>query len=74
MSRRRKILMFTMILLVLVVLASVVRHFQLRWSLEVYISKLKSEGEPLSLAQVIPHRSPPGGTGTPAPVRLGCGR
>lgn len=57
MNRRRKILMLAIIILVLAVLASAVRHFQLRWSLEAYISKLKAEGEPLDLAQVIP---PPG--------------
>lgn len=54
MNCRRKILIYTMTILVLVVLAAVARHFQLRWSLESDISKLKAEGEPLSLAQVIP--------------------
>jgi hypothetical protein len=65
MNRRRKILIFTLTILVLAVLASVVRHFQLRSSLEAYISRLKAEGEPLNLAQVVPSRPPPGRNATP---------
>lgn len=65
MNRRRKTLIFTLAIVVLAILFSVVRHFQLRWSLEAYISKLKAEGEPLDLAQVTPPALPQAQNGAP---------
>lgn len=64
MKQRQRIFTFTMIILVFVVLASVAIHLQLRWSLEAYISRLKAEGEPLDLAQVVPPHRPQGGNAT----------
>ncbi|HVU28671.1 MAG TPA: hypothetical protein VHG71_13180 [Verrucomicrobiae bacterium] len=59
MKLRWKILIGIEIVVVLTVLISVVRHYQLRFAVDKYISELKAKGEPLELAQVIPPPVPP---------------
>ncbi len=50
--------------LAVVVLVSVVHHYQLRFAVEKYISELKAKGEPMELAEVVPPPVPPGQNGT----------
>jgi hypothetical protein len=44
---------------VLLTLAPVVRHYQLRLATGNYIAELKAKGEPMTLAQVLPPPVPP---------------
>ena len=59
MSRRLKTLVAAGILLGVAILIPIVRHYQLRAATEAYIAKLKDQGEPMDLAQVIPPPVPP---------------
>ena len=54
MSRRAKILLWLIVVLATAILIPVIRHYQLRAATEAYIAKLKAEGEPMDLAQVVP--------------------
>jgi hypothetical protein len=54
MSRRRKVLIVFVVVVVLATLMSVIRHYQLRFTVEAYVAELKAKGEPMELAQVIP--------------------
>jgi len=54
----RRILIGTGLLICVLILVSVFRHFQLRAATNAYIAKLKAQGEPMDLAQVIPPRLP----------------
>jgi hypothetical protein len=54
MTRRSKILIIGAAVLIVVVLISVIHHYQLRAATEAYIAQLKVRGEPMELAQVIP--------------------
>ena len=65
MSRRLKILIGAGIVLGLAILIPVVRHYQLRFAVEKYVSELKAKGEPMELAQVIPPPVPPDRNGAP---------
>jgi hypothetical protein len=59
MKRRWKILIVAGVLLGMGMLLAVVRHYQLRWATEAYITQLKAQGEPMDLAQVLPPPVPP---------------
>src|SRR5208282_2805188 len=59
MSRRRKILIAVGIALGAAILIPVIYHYQLRAATEAYVAELKSKGEPMDLAQVIPPLVPP---------------
>ena len=59
MKRRWKILIAVGAVLCAAVLISIVQHYQLRYAVEKYISKLKAQGEPMELAQVVPTPVPP---------------
>lgn len=50
----RDILIISIAIVAIVVLAPFVEHFLLQSETEAYISRLKAEGEPMELAQVIP--------------------
>ncbi len=65
MSRRRKFLTAAGIVLGVVILIPVIRHYQLRYAVAHYIAELKDKGEPMELAQVIPLPAPPGQNGAP---------
>jgi hypothetical protein len=65
MSRRLKILVALGIMLGVAVLIPVIRHYQLRAATEAYIAKLKAQGEPMELAQVIPPPVSPEQNGVP---------
>ena len=54
MSRRRKFLIVAGLVLGMAVLIPVIRHYQLRFAVESYVAKLKAQGEPMELAQVLP--------------------
>ena len=41
------------------ILIPVIRHYQLRFTVESYVAQLKAKGEPMELAQVIPPPVPP---------------
>jgi hypothetical protein len=55
----RRILISIALLLAAIILISVIRHYQLRDATNAYISKLKAQGEPMDLAQVLPPHLPP---------------
>jgi hypothetical protein len=59
MSHRRKILIVVVVVLGATILIPVIHHYQLRAATEAYIAKLKANGEPMELAQVIPPPVPP---------------
>jgi hypothetical protein len=59
MSRRGKILIVAGAVFAGAILIPVIRHYQLRFAVESYITKLKAKGEPMELAQVIPPPVPP---------------
>ncbi len=59
MNTCRKIWIAVGIALCLVILISVIHHYQLRFAVEEYISGLKAKGEPMELTQVIPQPVPP---------------
>ena len=65
MSRRRKILIGTAIVLGVVILIPVIRHYQLRFAVASYVAELKAKGEPMEWAQVIPPPVPPEQNGVP---------
>ena len=65
MSRRRKSLIVAGLVLGVAVLIPVIRHYQLRFAVASYVAKLKAQGEPMELAQVIPPRVPPAQNGVP---------
>jgi len=65
MSRRKKILVAVAIVCGVAILVPVIRHYQLRFAVENYIAKLKAQGEPMDLAQVIPPPVPPEQNGVP---------
>jgi hypothetical protein len=54
MSRKRKFWVFTGVMFAVVILASVIHHYQLRLAVEKYIAERKAAGEPMDLAAVIP--------------------
>jgi hypothetical protein len=58
MSRRRKILLATAVVLGVLVIVPVLRHFQLKRAVEHYKAELKARGEPMELAQVLPSPVP----------------
>ena len=59
MRHRRKILIAVGIALGVAILIPVIHHYQLRAATEAYIAQLKTQGEPMELAQVIPPPVPP---------------
>jgi hypothetical protein len=59
MSRHRKILIVMGVVLAVAILIPVIHHYQLRAATEAYIAELKTRGEPMELAQVIPLPAPP---------------
>lgn len=59
MNRNTYILMFVCIIFAVSVFLPVFRHYQLRFAVEAFITKLKDKGEPMELAQVIPTPVPP---------------
>jgi hypothetical protein len=59
MNCRRKFLIVVGIILGAAILIPVIRHYQLRFEVESYITELKAKGEPMELAQVIPPTVPP---------------
>jgi len=65
MSRRLKVLIALGIVLGVAIVVPVIRHYQLRFAVESYISELKAKGEPMELAQVIPPPVPPEQNGVP---------
>jgi hypothetical protein len=65
MSRSRKILIVAGIVLGVAILIPVIHHYQLRFAVASYIAKLKTKGEPMELAQVIPPPVPPEENGVP---------
>ena len=65
MSRRRKTLILVVAVLVAAILIPVIRHHQLRAATEAYIAQLKTNGEPMELAQVIPPPVPSEQNGAP---------
>jgi hypothetical protein len=65
MSRRLKVLIALGIVLGVAIVVPVIRHYQLRFAVESYISELKAKGEPMELAQVIPPPVPPDQNGAP---------
>lgn len=56
--RFRRILFFLGLLVTIVILVSVIRHYQLRATTNAYIAELKAKGEPMELAQVLPPSVP----------------
>ncbi len=54
MKTHRKILIIGGIVLGVAILIPVIRHYQLRAATEAYIAELRTKGEPIDLAQVIP--------------------
>src|SRR5215831_5301927 len=58
MKRRWKILIAMATVLALVILIATVHHYQLRSATEAYVAQLKSQGEPMDLAQVLPPSLP----------------
>jgi len=66
MKRRRVILVVISLILVAAVLASVIRHYQLRAATDAYIAELKAKGELTELAQLIPPPVPPDQNGAEA--------
>ncbi|HLX96878.1 MAG TPA: hypothetical protein VKU37_14135 [Verrucomicrobiae bacterium] len=65
MSLRRKILIVFGVFFGVAILVPVIRHYQLRAATEAYIARLKAQGEPMDLAQVIPPPVPPDQNGAP---------
>ena len=59
MRSRWKVLIVLGVVLAGAILVPVIRHYQLRFAVENYIAKLKAQGEPMELAQVIPPPVPP---------------
>jgi hypothetical protein len=55
----RKIAISVALFIAATILILLVRHYQLRGSTNAYISKLKAQGEPMDLAQVLPPHLPP---------------
>jgi hypothetical protein len=55
----RKILIGIGLLVAAAILFSAIRHFQLRSATNAYIARLKAQGEPMDLAQVLPPRLAP---------------
>src|SRR5208283_5358171 len=64
MSRRWKILIAAGAVVMAGMLISAVHHYRLRAATEAYIAKLKANGEPMELAQVMPPPVPPEQNGT----------
>jgi hypothetical protein len=60
MNLRRKILVFAGAVFAAAILVPVIHHYQLRFAETSYIAKLKAQGEPIELAQVIPPPVPAG--------------
>ncbi len=65
MNRRAKIIIGIGAAFVVVILISVIHHYQLRAEVNAYIAQLKAKGELLDLAQVIPPPVPPDQNGAP---------
>lgn len=65
MNRGLKILIAVVMVIGAVTLVSVIHHYQLRAATEAYIAKLKAQGEPMELAQVVPPPVPPEQNGVP---------
>lgn len=59
MNRRRKIFILLGITMAGAIFIPVIHHYQLRATTEAYIAELKTKGEPMELAQVIPPPVPP---------------
>ena len=59
MNLRRKTLIVTGAVFGVAILITVIHHYQLRFAEESYIAKLKAEGEPMEVAQLIPAPVPP---------------
>jgi hypothetical protein len=59
MSRRIKILIAVVMMLIAAVILPVIHHYQLRAATEAYVARLTAQGEPMELAQVIPPPVPP---------------
>jgi hypothetical protein len=59
MNTRRKVFIGVAVILSLIVLAAVVRHYQLRFAVARYVAQLKARGEPTSLADLLSAPTPP---------------
>ena len=65
MNRCWKILILLGVAFAAVLLIPLIHHYQLRFAVASYISKLKAQGEPMDLARVIPPPVPPDQNGVP---------
>ena len=59
MNLRNKIRLTVGIVFGVAILVPVIHHYQLRWALHSYVAELKSRGEPMDVAQVLPPPVPP---------------
>jgi len=59
MKRRWKLLITVGVLLLVVVLAAIIHHYQLRAAVEAYKAQLKSRGVPMELSEILPPAVPP---------------
>ncbi len=66
MKRLGKFLIAIGVLLIVVVVVSIIHHFQLCGATEAYIADLRAKGEPMDLAQVMPAPVPPEQNGADA--------
>ena len=65
MSRRRNILIVFGVVFGVAILIPVIRHYQLRFAVANYVAQLRTKGEPMELAQVVPPPVPPEQNGVP---------
>jgi len=63
---RNKIRLTVGIVFGVAILVPVIHHYQLRWALHSYVAELKSRGEPMDVAQVLPPPVPPEKNGADA--------
>ena len=66
MNLRNKIRLTVGIVFGVAILVPVIHHYQLRWALHSYVAELKSRGEPMDVAQVLPPPVPPEKNGADA--------
>jgi len=65
MKTLRKIFIVIAVLLSVAVIASILRHYQLRFAVARYVAQLKAEGEPMDLAHLLPAPTAPDQNGAP---------
>jgi len=54
MNRFTRLMMFAGVAVGVAILVSIIHHYQLRFAVDSYFAELKSKGEPMDLAQVLP--------------------